>query len=416
MYFLYNFFLPILLVLLSPFVVIKLLSDKVWREFFWQRFSINRSTLKTLDGKRPLWFHAASVGEVNASIKLLSEIRNRWPERRLLVSTFTPTGRKAALEKLNADVVIFLPLDLSFIVKSAIKKINPHMLILMETELWPNLIKGCGSGDIPVVIVNGRISDKSIRKYNKLKSLLKEVFQDVSLILTQSAESRERFVLLGAESEKVVTTGNIKFDMQVKKKPVEAVENWGGPIFIAGSTRDGEEEKVLSAYLKARETYTDLKLILAPRHLPRTEEVERTLSVMGNAYEKISQIKGPINSPVLLVDTLGELSSLYPYGDLVFVGGSLVPMGGQNMLEPALCEKPVLFGPHVENFREAARILMEGGGALMVENSDDLARKLVTLLEDPQLRLSMGIKAKASVEEHSGATEKTIDSLVKFLG
>lgn len=415
LYFLYNLLLPLLLAVLSPLVFIKLLGDKSWREGFRQRFFIDSSILKGLAGEPPLWFHAASVGEVNASAKLLSEMRERWPHRKLVVSTFTPTGLKAAKEKLGADAVFFLPLDLSFIVKRTMRKINPQMLILMETEIWPNLIRECGRKDIPVVIVNGRISDKSFGKYRRLKLLLKELFKYVSLVLTQSEESTERFLLLGAGAGKVMTTGNLKFDMHVKNKPLRAMEKWGGPLFIAGSTRDEEEEKVLSAYLHARRKHPDLKLVLAPRHLHRTEAVEKILTGKNLPYEKFSQLDESISREVLLVDTLGELSSLYPYGDVVFVGGSLVPMGGQNMLEPALCGKPLLFGPHVENFREAARILTEGGGALIVKNSDELGQTVIKLLNDPPLRTSMGYRAKASVIAHSGAAEKTINALATFL-
>lgn len=416
LYFLYNLLLPLLIILLSPFILIKIISDKSWRKDFWQRFFIGQSISSGLANDSPIWFHAASVGEVNASVKLLSEIRKRWPGQKLVVSTFTPTGKEAAKEKLGADAAFFLPLDLPFAVKGTIKRINPKIVILMETEIWPNLIRQCGVRQIPLVIVNGRISDKSFGKYGLVRPLLREVFCFVSLILTQSEESKNRFESLGAEGDRVIATGNLKFDMQIKGKPVGAIESWGGPVFIAGSTRDEEEEKVIAAYLKAREKHDNLKLVLAPRHLHRTAEVEQLLSEKGLPFEKFSQLKESISEDVLLVDTLGELSSLYFYGDIVFVGGSLVPLGGQNMLEPALCGKPVLFGPSVENFREAARILTEGGGALMVANSDELGEALIKLLDDPSLTLSMGARAKASVENHTGATEKTINALARFLG
>lgn len=415
MYFLYNFILPATLALLSPLIFIKLLGDKDWREAFWQRFSIKKIIPHDLADDSPVWFHAASVGEVNASIRLLSEMRKKWPQRKLVVSTFTPTGRKAALEKLDAHAVFFLPIDLSFTIKRAVKEIMPQMLILMETEIWPNLIRECGRNNIPVVIVNGRISDKSLGKYKRLRPLLKEVFCYVSLVLTESEESRKRYISLGANADKVMTTGNLKFDIPIDKKPVVAIEKWDGPIFIAGSTRDEEEDKVLSAYLDARQKCPHLKLILAPRHLHRMEEVEKVLMDKGLDYEKFSGLKDSISAQVLLVDTLGELSFLYPYGDVVFVGGSLVPLGGQNMLEPALCGKPVLFGPHVENFREAARILTEGGGALTVEDSADLGKTLSKLLGNPQERSTMGERAKVSAMEHQGATEKTISELAPLL-
>lgn len=412
---LYNIIILLSLLLLSPLLLLKLLTDKRYRTGLSERLGfIPDSISHPFKGQRPIWFHASSVGEVIASQKLLEGIRERFPDRRLLVSTFTPTGNKAAREKLKADGVIFLPLDFPWAVNRAVKKVNPSVLILMETELWPNLIRKAGSMHIPVVVVNGRISDSSYGKYWFISPLLKKVFESITLFLMQSEGDAQRIITLGAEPSSVTVTGNIKFDLKPADKAIGFMENWGGPVLLAGSTHKGEDSPVLDIYKGLRERYPTLKLVLAPRHLDRIIEVEGILKEKGFQFVRRSEVSEKIESPILLLDTLGELASFYKYGTIVFIGGSLIPVGGHNPLEPALYGKPVLFGPHMENFRDSARILEENGGGARVDNPEGLNKRIDRLLSDIDLRQTMGNNARQAVLKNQGATERTMGGIYKI--
>jgi 3-deoxy-D-manno-octulosonic-acid transferase len=411
-FFLYNLILLLSLFLLSPVILFKIIFDKRYRTGLSERLgNIPDAVIGAMSGQRPIWFHAASVGEVIASQKLLDGIRERFTDRKLLVSTFTPTGNVAAKEKLKADGVIFLPFDFPCVVNKVVNKVNPSVFILMETELWPNLISKAGSMGIPVVVVNGRISDRSYGKYWFISPLLKRVFESITLFLMQSEGDSQRIVILGAEQSKVTVTGNIKFDLKLADKDIGFMESWGGPILLAGSTRTGEESPVLDVYNGLRERYPTLKLVLAPRHLDRVKEVEGILKEKGMQYAKRSEISDRLDLPILLLDTLGELVSFYKYADVVFIGGSLVPAGGHNILEPALYGKPVLFGPHMENFRDSARILEGSGGGVRVNNAEGLNIWIDELLSDSVLRQTMGNNARQAVLKNQGATEITLEAL-----
>jgi len=413
--FLYNTLIILSILLFSPVILYKLLTDKRYRTGLSERLgNIPDAVIDAMAGQRPIWFHAASVGEVIASQKLLEGIRERFPGRRLLVSTFTPTGNEAAKEKLKADGVIFLPLDFPWAVNRAVKKVNPSTLILMETELWPNLIRKAGSMGIPVVLVNGRISDTSYGKYWFISPLLKKVFESITLFLMQSEGDAGRVITLGAEQSKVTVTGNIKFDLKPADKDIGFMDNWGGPVLLAGSTHKGEDAPILDIYKGLRERYPALKLVLAPRHLDRVREVEGILKEKGLQFVRRSEVSEKIELPILLLDTLGELATFYKYGTIVFIGGSLIPVGGHNPLEPALYGKPVLFGPHMENFRDSARILEESGGGARVDNPEGLNNRIDRLLSDIDLRQTMGNNARQAVLKNQGATERTMGGIFKI--
>ncbi len=415
MYFLYNFILSILLIIFSPLILFKVIKGGGGKAELFQRLGFSANLPESIKAGGAVWFHAASVGEVLASAALIEKIRLRWPDKRLIVSTFTATGNKAATQKLSADAVIFLPFDLAPIVRRLLLKIKPDLLILMETELWPSLITEATKIGTSVIVVNGRISDNSFGKYKILRPLIKGALNRLSLVLTQSAIDTERFAALGVDSARLQETGNIKFDMSIDDSEISFLKEWGHPLFIAGSTRDGEEPYILDAYLKLRNKHPALRLLLAPRHIERAGEISRMMDERGLDYSRRSKGKGRVESQIVLLDTLGELSSCYQYADIVFIGGSLVPMGGQNMLEPALQGKPVLFGPHIENFREAAAALIKGGGAIMVQGLEDLVNWGDRLLADDKLRQQMGGKARETVLLNRGATAKTVDMLAEFL-
>ncbi len=415
MYFLYNSILFILLLILSPLILFKIIKGGGGKRELFQRLGFSTNLPESIKAGGAVWFHAASVGEVLAAAALIEKIRLRWPDRRLIVSTFTATGNKAATQKLSADAVIFLPFDLAPIVKGVLLKIKPDLLILMETELWPSLITEATSIGTSVIVVNGRISDSSFGRYKILRPLIKGALNRLRLVLTQSSIDSERFAELGVNSTRLQETGNIKFDMSIDNSEISFLKKWGHPLFIAGSTRDGEEPYILDAYLELRNRHPDLRLLLAPRHIERAGEIARMMDERGIDYTRRSKGEGRSESQVVLLDTLGELSSCYKYADIVFIGGSLVPMGGQNMLEPALQGKPVLFGPHIGNFREAAAALIKGGGAVMVQDLEDLLKWGDLLLTDDKLRQQMGEKARETVLLNRGATAKTVDMLAGFL-
>lgn len=416
MYFIYNLILLLLLIILSPLICFKVLKGGGGLGELFQRLGMLSADLPdSVKAGGAVWFHAASVGEVLASAALIEKIRLRWPNKRLIVSTFTATGNKAAIQKLNADAVIFLPFDIAPIVKHVLLKVKPDLLILMETELWPSLITEAASIGTDVIVVNGRISDSSFGKYKIMRPLIKGALNKLSLVLTQSSIDSERLAVLGVNSARLQETGNIKFDMSVDNSEIPFLKEWGHPLFIAGSTRDGEEPYILDAYLNLRNTHRDLKLLLAPRHIERVGEIARMMEERGLDFSRRSKQTGRAQSQVVLLDTLGELSSCYKYADIVFIGGSLVPMGGQNMLEPALQGKAVLFGPYIENFREAAAALIKGGGAVKVKDLEDLIKQADRLLTDDKLRQKMGKKGRETVLLNRGATEKTVDMLAEFL-
>ncbi len=414
--FLYNIILHLSLFIISPFISFKLLTDKCYRTGLPERLgNVPDDVISSLKGERPIWFHAASVGEVIASQRLLEGIGERWPHKKLLISAFTPTGKDTAIAKTKADEVIFLPLDLPWVVNRVLKKINPSVLILMETELWPNMISRAGNMGIPVVVVNGRISDRSYGKYWFISPLLRKVFDHIYRFLMQSDADAQRIIALGADPSKVSITGNIKFDLKAVYRDLPFMDKWGGPLLIAGSTHKGEDAPILNIYKELKDKYPALKLILAPRHLERVREVEEILEEKGLGYVRRSQVKDHIGYSILLLDTLGELVSFYKYGDIVFVGGSLVPVGGHNLLEPALYGKPVLFGPHIENFRDAARILTDSGGGIKVKDADDLRDWIVRLLTDNDLCNSLSEKGRQAVLNNQGATERTLESLFEYI-
>lgn len=416
MYFLYNFTFFTLLLILSPLILFKVIKGGGGaRELFQRLGRISEDLPESVKAGGAVWFHAASVGEVLASAALIEKIRLRWPDKGLIVSTFTATGNKAAAQKLGADAVIFLPFDFAPIIKRLLLKIRPSTLILMETELWPSLITEAASIGTSVIVVNGRISDSSFGRYKIVRPLIKGALGRLRLVLTQSSIDSERLAALGVDPAILQETGNIKFDMSIDNSEISFLKEWGHPLFIAGSTRDGEEPYIIDAYLKLRSAHPDLRLLLAPRHIERAGEIAGMMDERGLDYTIRSTMKGREQAPVVLLDTLGELSSCYKYADVVFIGGSLVPMGGQNMLEPALHGKPVLFGPHIENFREAAAVLIKSGGAFMVKDLEDLIKQADRLLADDRLRQQMGEKARDAVLLNRGATAKTVDMLAEFL-
>jgi len=425
-YHLYNILLTFLLILVSPYFLLRSLLQKRFRRALPQRLGFFQSP----SFQRPIWVHAASVGEVFCSVPLLKKIKEEFPHSKIVLTTITSTGNEAAKTRVpEADRVFFLPIDHPLIIRRAIEKIQPSILLIAETELWPNLLRSCGKKGIPVILFNGRISQRSFRRYFRFKFFFKECLKYISLFLMQTDEDRKRICEIGGESQKTRTVGNLKFDQTFPPFTREALTRIAKmlglhgteKILIAGSTHSGEEEILVSLYKELKEMTPPLVLILAPRHLERLEEVEGILK-----KESISWVRKTALSPgagqsdqkhpeVILLDTMGELMGIYSLGTLVFVGGSLVPIGGHNPLEPLFFKKCVLFGPHMFNFLEISTRLIEDGGAIQVSGKEDLFSQLKRLLFDEVAQKEVGEKGHQFLQKHQGATERMFEEIRPFL-
>jgi 3-deoxy-D-manno-octulosonic-acid transferase len=380
--------------------------------------------------KKAIWVHAASVGEVFCSIPLLKKIKKEFTHLKIVLTTMTFTGNETAKTYLpEADQVLFLPIDHPFIIPRVVEKIQPNLLLIAETELWPNLLQSCGKKGIPIALFNGRISQKSFQRYHLFKFFFKECLKHISLFLMQTEEDRTRIIEIGGEPQKTRVVGNIKFDQPFPSIPqevmVEMAKNLGlqgkENILIAGSTHTGEEEILVSLYKEIKKIDPHLILILAPRHLERLEEVEGVLKKESLSWlRKTSLPLGAGRSDqekpdVILLDTMGELMGIYSLGTLIFVGGSLVPVGGHNPLEPLFFKKCVLFGPYMFNFLEISNRLIEAKGAIRVSGKEDLFSQMKRLLFDEGARKEIGEKGYQFLQENQGATERIFEEIRPFL-
>jgi len=369
------------------------------------------------------WIHAVSVGESAAAVPLVEGIHRRWPELGIVVSTITPTGARIVAERLAGTAAHrYFPIDLPGPVRRALDAARPRFFIAIETELWPNFLRALARRRIPAMIANGRISDRSFRRYRWVRGLMRRVLADVSVFAMQTEEDARRIVALGAPPSRVVVTGNLKTDLLPDAG--EATSAWrerlrlgaDARVWIAGSTHRGEEAIVLDAFLRARTRCPDLALLLAPRHPERAGEVEELIRERGLAAARRSRLPaGGAPGAVVILDTVGELAALYALAEVVFVGGSLVPIGGHNVLEPAMHGKPVLVGPHMSNFREGAELLQRSGGGLVVKDGPELERELARLLEDPDLARRMGEAARHAFAGRQGAVSATLDLVGRHL-
>jgi len=369
------------------------------------------------------WIHAVSVGESIAAAPIVEGLRRLTPDVPLVMTTVTETGARVVGDRFRGAVEHrFFPLDFPGAVRRAIEAINPAFVVCMETELWPNVLRGLARRGVPVMIANGRVSDRSYPRYHAVRRFLAPVLADVRVFAMQSEVDARRIVALGAPVDRVFVTGNVKHE--ASPDGADAAEPWRRrlglerprPLWIAGSTHRGEEEIVLAAHAKTRASIPDLALIVAPRRPERAREVQELIRGRGLGAVLRTELPRPsVADPVIVIDTVGELASIYALGDVVFVGGSLVPAGGHNLLEPALRGKPVLFGPHTENFREAARLLVVGEGGRVVRDADELASELTRWLGDAGLRAAVGASARAAAASRQGAVRETLELIERFL-
>ncbi len=382
--------------------------------------------LSALEGGQIIWVHAVSVGETRAAIPLLKGLRQKYPGARILLTNVTETGHAVAQKNTDIDICLFFPFDFSWTVRRVLQLIRPQLIIIVETEIWPNFARQAKLLDIPVLLVNGRISDRSFPRYRLVRVLLRPVLRCFAAFCMQSQVDAERIVQLGAAISRVENTGNLKFDHALRDISSEALQQLrqeyrlpeNVQIIAAGSTHAGEEVLLLECFLQLIAQGKELILLLVPRHPERSRELSELLEEKGIDFSLRSRLAGDApflsSGQVLLVDTLGEVLNLYSLSDLVFVGGSLVPVGGHNLLEASLCSKPVLFGPHVQNFREISAKLSRSGAGIQVENQQQLLDRCALLLNDPVRSRAMGEAGRALITENAGATERTLQRIAKY--
>ena len=406
----------ILLYLAVPVVLLRLL----WRGFrapgYWQRWYQRFGFRLGQPLKQCIWVHAVSVGEVRAATPLIKQIRSRYPGCFLLVSTTTATGSAQVLQddELGARHV-YTPYDLPGSVRRFLDHFQPCVAIIIEAELWPNLFRACHQRHVPVMVVNARLSAKSAQRYQRVAGLTAETLRVVSLIAAQTEIEADRFRQLGAGREAVHVTGNIKFDLtlpaSLQEQAASLRRDWGQarPVWIAASTHEGEDEIMLQAQALLRENFPHALLVLVPRHPERFSRVATLSRARGYPTVLRSQHSPcPADAAVFIGDSMGELCLFYAAADIAFVGGSLVPTGGHNILEPALLGKPVLFGTHMFNFAEASSLLLTADAAIQVSNAAMLAQTLGELFADAQRRHAAGDRARQVVEQNRGALDKTM--------
>ncbi|MEJ2514947.1 MAG: lipid IV(A) 3-deoxy-D-manno-octulosonic acid transferase [Gammaproteobacteria bacterium] len=383
------------------------LGNRAYWERFPERFGFGASRLD-----RPgIWVHAVSVGEVVAASSLIRELRERHPDRPLVVTTVTPTGAQRVRDLFGDDVLhSYAPYDTPGSVRRFFRRMQPTIAIIMETELWPNLYTECGRQDIPLVLANARISPRSVDRYRRFSSLFGKALSHGIVIAAQSEKDADRFRSLGAATARIHVTGNLKADVEFSPEVARdgaafRAEYCGGrPAWIAASTHEGEESQVLDAHEQVRAVIPDALLYLVPRHPPRFEGVAELLRYRVGTFSRRSRGEGPgPDDSVFLVDTLGELPMFYAASDVAFVAGSLVPIGGHNLLEPAALGLPVLSGPHNFNAEDLAALLEEAGALEIVDGPDALGASVTKLLGDPVLRAERGNLARQAVADNRGA-------------
>lgn len=426
--FIYNVALIAALVAGAPWWLWRIATTQKYREGLRERLGRVPERMKRLgDGDGPVvWLHAVSVGEVLAVSRLVEEISAAFPGYRLLVSTTTRTGQALARERFGAERVFYCPLDLPWAVRAYLRALKPALLVLAETEFWPNLLNGCFRRAIPVAVVNARISDRSWPRYQMLRWLWRPILGRLSRVLAQSSLDAERLVALGCRADAVTVSGNLKFDVRSVKaaEATRLLKSVGGGMrfVVAGSTLEGEEEALLKAWLLLQETDRKLVMVLAPRHPERFGAVAGLLAGSGLTWARRSEWKGKpageiatlLPGEVVLLDTIGELASVYSVAAVAFVGGSIAEAGGHNPLEPAQFGVPIVIGPHYANFRAITEDL-RAHEALRIASREELAGALTELLTHPEEALAMGQRGRKVFEEQAGATGRSLEALHALL-
>ncbi len=428
-YLLYNS----LLLLVSPIILCVLLAKQRCRRGFPQRLGLRAVTRPPVanGSSTCIWIHAVSLGEVVAVAPLVRELRRRYPEARMVVSTVTETGREAVEQRLEGVAEHrYAPLDFPWVVNQAIDELRPNLYVFVETELWPNLLRSLWRRKIPSVLVNGRLSTRSFERQRLplIRDFYRTMLNLISRCLMQSQRDAQRMIDLGADPARVSCTGNIKFDQPVPQAGARGTVVSKGALgfsereqlVVAGSTHPGEEEAIVAAYQSLCGTFPDLRLVLAPRHIERAAQVEQMVAAKGlqvsrRSLGNVSGATAAAGPRVVVLDTRGELALLYREAAVAFVGGTLVPVGGHNLLEPAVWGKPVLFGPHTDHCAEVAALLLDAHGGRIVPDATGFAQAIRELLGDPAALKRMGHAASQVVADNQGALQRSVEIIVSLL-
>jgi 3-deoxy-D-manno-octulosonic-acid transferase len=420
----YSSLLLAALVLGAPYWLLRMATSGRYRAGLRGRLGLVPEGLQAAAaGRDVVWVHAVSVGEVLAAIQLIRELKAAMPGWVFAVSTTTETGQRLAAERLAESPVFYLPLDFRFAVQRYLRVLQPKMLVLMESELWPRLIDECAKGGTPVAVVNARISDRSLPRYMRLRRLWRPFLKMISLFLAQSRETAERLVKIGAPAERVKVTGNLKYDVRAGStsaltEMVRERLTAGSKVLVCGSTLDGEEQILLEAWPAVLAAEPHAVMVLAPRHPDRFAAVAAMVAGSGFPSTRASEFRRqpdavPLGS-VFVLDTIGDLASMYGLATVAFVGGSLVPKGGHNPLEPAQFAVPVVMGPSFENFREVVEG-MRAADAIRIVSAGMLAEMLIAMLRNTKDARSLGERGRAMFETQAGATARTVQALMELL-
>jgi len=408
------------------FLVKRSISGK-YRQNFKPRLALGTRSVREPGAPQTIWIHALSVGEVLAAIPLVYQVRQQYPQYRIAISTTTEAGQLVARQKLASlhCSFFYFPLDLWWVMRRMVRAVNAALFILVETDLWPNLFHCLAKEGVPAVLANGRLSDRSFARYAKLHKFIAPQLNKIEVLCMQSSEDAFRMRQLGVDPGRIRVTGNLKFAQPAEQWPdreeVIATLGWQPRrlTWIAGSTHAGEEEMIFRVYARLRAEHPECALVLAPRNPERFQTVARM--AQENSWETLRrsclqrQDSQPARSDILILDSIGELAQVYHLGTFAFVGGSLVPRGGHNPLEAARAGLPVLFGPHMENFRDIAHFLLESGAGIQVNDETELYRQARTLLLSPGLCRIMGEKAREAVHRHGGALQRHMEAIAAVL-
>jgi 3-deoxy-D-manno-octulosonic-acid transferase len=429
MYLAYSVLIVLFFVVMSPYLVYQAVRYRKYVRSLPQRLGILPLSFN-LDGDESIWIHAVSVGEVLTARALLQTLRERYPRLRIFLSTTTVTGHQVARNNLQyVDEVFYFPFDFAFIVRRTLRLVRPRLFIMMETELWPNLLRACHELGVKTLLVNGRISSRSYPRYQMARPFFRHVLAHVDRFCMQSEESARRIIDMGADQSRVTVTGSLKFDSLERPGSTAAADRGRNrvlryfritaerPVVIAASTLKGEEEPVFEAFQRLRATRPNSLLIVAPRKPERFDDVERLARSTGLNVARRTELRvdAEPRHDIVVLDTIGELAQLFQVATVVFVGGSLVDAGGHNILEPAVFGKPIIFGPHMQNFAEIARAFLDNGAGIEVRNGRELETVLLELMGDPVRRASLGAAARALVEANRGARARSLDAVAQLL-
>ena len=413
----------LLLYLLTPFVIARLAWRGIRAPDYWRRWPERFGSIEPALGERVIWIHAVSVGEVLATEPVVQALVEQYPEHSILLTTVTPTGsaRVTALFG-NAVAHVYAPYDLPAAVSKFLDRVRPQLAIVMETELWPNLFHACQQRSVPLLLVNARLSEKSVAGYQRVRSLASQTLSAVTEIAAQSELDAGRFRSLGADERRIKVTGNMKFEQRIPPSLLERAEvlrrDWGvgRAVWVAGSTHEGEDEQLLDVFRQLRQQFMDCLLVLVPRHPERFETVTELCRHRG--YNTVLRSEGVSCTPdteVFIGDSMGELPLFYAASDVAFVGGSLVRHGGHNLLEPAALGVPVVTGPHVFNFVEICELLLQAGACEKVDDTAGLLRTVSLWLEDANERHRVGQRGRQVVEKNRGALQSVLAMIGRHL-